>query len=61
MVDHAYGFTTYDGAFLLNIDRLTSDDYKGVGEGYMYLIQNTFRQRIALVDKNNFIERQWQR
>ncbi len=30
-LDRAHGFTVFDGAFLLNIDRLAMDDYKGVG------------------------------
>jgi hypothetical protein len=59
--DRAAGFTQYDTSFLLNIDRLTGDDYKGVGEGYNYQIMNTFRYKLALVNDTDFIEREWQR
>lgn len=55
--DRAQGITQYDESFLINIDRLTGDDYKGVGEGYSYQIQNTFKHKIAIVDKKSFVER----
>lgn len=59
--DRAAGFTQYDKSFLLNIDRLAGDDYKGVGEGYYYQVMNTFRYKLGLVADTDFIEREWQR
>lgn len=32
--DRAAGIALYEKSFLLNIDRIAGDDYKGVGEGY---------------------------
>lgn len=29
--DRAQGLAQYDSSYLINIDRLTGDDYKGVG------------------------------
>lgn len=60
-LDRAAGVTLYDNSFLINVDRLCGDDYKGVGEGYFYQIENTFRYKLSLVEKNQFIEREWQR
>jgi hypothetical protein len=40
---------------------LTGDDYKGVGEGYSYQVQNTFHHKIAIVSSTNHVEREWQR
>jgi hypothetical protein len=57
MNDRAQGIALYDKSFLINIDRLAADDFKGIGEGYYYQVNNTFRHRLALVDRNNFIER----
>ena len=59
--DRAQGFTLYDDSLLVNIDRLAGDDYKGVGEGYSFLVHNTFRFKIGLLAKNDFSERLWQR
>lgn len=59
--DRAQGFAQYDNSYLINIDRLTGDDYKGVGEGYFYQIQNTFYHKIGIVSSSNHIEREWQR
>lgn len=59
--DRAQGFAQYDNAYLINIDRLAGDDYKGVGEGYNYLFNNVFQHRIGLVSKSSTIEREWQR
>lgn len=59
--DRAQGFTQYDNAYLINIDRLSGDDYKGVGEGYNYLFDYVFQHRIGLVSKSSSIEREWQR
>lgn len=59
--DRAGGISLFDKAFILNIDRIASDDYKGVGEGYTDRVRNTFYHKIALVDKDSFIERQWQK
>ena len=52
--DRAQGVTLYDGSLLINIDRLTGDDYKGVGEGYFQQIDLIYRHRIALVDRNSY-------
>jgi len=60
-IDRAAGFTQFDKSFLLNIDRLAGDDYKGVGEGYSYQVLNTFRYKLGLVADSDFIEREWQR
>jgi hypothetical protein len=59
--DRAQGFTQYDNSYLINIDRLTGDDYKGVGEGYSYVVDNVFTHKIAIVSKSSNIEREWQR
>jgi hypothetical protein len=59
--DRAQGFAQYDNAYLINIDRLSGDDYKGVGEGYNYLFDNVFQHKIGLVSKSSAIEREWQR
>lgn len=59
--DRAQGFTQYDNSYLINIDRLAGDDYKGVGEGFFHQIQNTFSHRIGVVGKDEFVEREWQR
>ena len=53
--DRAQGLTVYDNSLLINIDRLVSDDYKGVGEGYTRAINNTFKFKIAHTSKDNFI------
>lgn len=59
--DRAQGVTKYDNALLINIDRLASDDYKGVGEGYFNAVRNSFRHRIGLVSKDSYVEREWQK
>ena len=61
MLDRAQGATTYDKALLINIDRLAGDDYKGVGEGYMSVVTNTFRLKFGIVGENDDIERYWQK
>lgn len=59
--DRAQGITLFDHSLLVNIDRLAGDDYKGVGEGYNKQINNTYRFRIGVVEKDTHIERIWQR
>ena len=59
--DRAQGLTVFDNSLLVNIDRLTSDDYKGVGEGYTRMINNTFKFKVGLVEKDSHVERLWQR
>jgi hypothetical protein len=59
--DRAQGVTLYDQSLLVNIDRLAGDDYKGVGEGYNKQINNTFKFKIGLIDKQSNLERIWQR
>ena len=62
--DRAQGVTVYDNSLLINIDRLAFDDYKGVGEGYMHMVNNTYKMKVAMLDRNdedNHIERLWQR
>jgi hypothetical protein len=53
--------TLFDNSLLLNIDRLASDDYKGVGEGYSKMITNTFRLKVAIVSATEHPERVWQK
>jgi hypothetical protein len=55
--DRAQGFAQYDSSYLINIDRLAGDDYKGVGEGYFNQIQNIFHHKIGIVNSKQFIER----
>ena len=62
--DRAQGVTVYDNSLLVNIDRLTYDDYKGVGEGYMHMINQTYKMKVAMLDSkdsDNHVERLWQR
>jgi hypothetical protein len=46
---------------LINVDRLAGDDYKGVGEGDMFVKENTFNFRFAITSKEDDVERVWQR
>jgi hypothetical protein len=48
-VDRAQGVALYDGAFIFNIERLAGDDYKGVGEGYMYVNEHKYSQKFGVV------------
>ena len=59
--DRAQGFAQYDNSYLINIDRLAGDDYKGVGEGYSYIVDNVFHHKIGVVSKSSNVEREWQR
>jgi hypothetical protein len=59
--DRAHGVASFNQNLLINIDRITMDDGKGVGEGYTLLINNTFRHKFAIISSNDNTERVWQR
>jgi hypothetical protein len=50
--DRAQGIAQFDSSYLINIDRLAGDDYKGVGEGYSNIVKNIFNHKIGIVSKN---------
>ena len=60
-MDRAQGVTTYDGSLMINVDRLAGDDYKGVGEGYMFVRENRFNFKFGVTSKEDDVERLWQR
>ena len=53
--------TQYDKSYLININRLAGDDFKGIGEGYFEQKSLKYRHKIAIVGKNSYPEREWQR
>jgi hypothetical protein len=59
--DRATGVASYNQDLLINFDRLTLDDGKGVSENYNQLINNTWRYKFAIVTADDHIERVWQR
>lgn len=47
--DRAQGVSAYNESLLINFDRLAYDDGKGVGEGYLKIVQNTFHYKFGIV------------
>lgn len=61
-VDRAEGVAIHSSnTLLLNLERITFDDDRGIGEGYSKGDPLTFRHKVGLVDANNDIERLWQK
>jgi hypothetical protein len=60
--DRAQGVSAYDShSLIVNIERITAEDGKGLGEMYRYYDNSTFRHKIAIVRADNDIERMWQK
>ena len=59
--DRAQGVAPYQSALLINFDRLTMDDGKGVGQAYTTMTKNTFHYKFAITESTEMIERRWQR
>jgi len=59
--DRAQGVAFDEESMLINFDRNTLDDGKGIGEPYLKVERNTWRYKFGVVEATNDIERKWQR
>jgi hypothetical protein len=59
--DRAQGVASYDKDLLINFDRLTFDDGKGVSETYTKSVSNIFRYKFAIISAQDDMERLWQK
>ena len=60
--DRSQGVSIYeDNEIIVNIDRLTFEDGKGVGESYTISANHNMRHKIGVVSATDDIERVWQK
>lgn len=60
--DRAQGVSIYEpNEIIINFDRLTLEDGKGVGEMYRTVVDHNLKHRIGLVGSRNDVERVWQK